>query len=67
MEDYDHHIILAPASGNADQKWVFNGNVPGWWTNVGTGDVLKATFGGPITTVRSESNSSSELWTFVTP
>jgi hypothetical protein len=30
--------------------------------------VLKATFdGGPITTVRSESNISSELWTFVTP
>jgi hypothetical protein len=30
--------------------------------------VLKATFdGGPIATVRSESNISSELWTFVTP
>jgi hypothetical protein len=29
--------------------------------------VLKATFdGGPIMTVRSESGTSSELWTFVT-
>jgi hypothetical protein len=68
MADVNHHIVLATASGNADQKWVFNGNVPGWWTNVGTGDVLKATFdGGPIITVRSESSISSELWTFVTP
>jgi hypothetical protein len=47
---------------------VLNGNIPGWWTNVGTGDVLKATFdGGPIITAHNESSTSSELWTFVTP
>lgn len=69
MADINHHIVLATATGAPNQKWVFDGNVPGFWRNVGTNDVLKATFdGGPIVTASSESNSNpSELWTFVTP
>ena len=69
MADINHHIVLATATGAPNQKWVVDGNVPGFWRNVGTNDVLKATFdGGPIVTASSESNSNpSELWTFVTP
>jgi hypothetical protein len=68
MADINHHIVLATASGAANQKWVFDGSVPGYWRNVGTNDVLKATFdGGPIVTVGSETSNSSELWTFETP
>ena len=40
---------------------------PGYWKNVGTGDVIKATWdGGPIV-VSSENGSSSAKWTFETP
>ncbi len=69
MADVNHRIVLAPASGAANQKWVFDGSAPpGWWRNVGTGDILKATFdGGPVTTVSSETNNNSELWTFRVP
>jgi hypothetical protein len=59
---------MATATGAPNQKWVFDGNVPGFWRNVGTNDVLEATFdGGPIVTVHNEINNPSEKWTFVTP
>lgn len=60
---------LGHGQRNADQEWVFDGSTStGYWKNVGTNDVLKVTFDGdPVTTVRSESSTSSELWTFVTP
>ena len=69
MADINHHIVLATATGAPNQKLGFDGNVPGFWRNVGTNDVLKATFdGAPIVTASSESNSNpSELWTFETP
>jgi len=65
MADVDHHIVLATATGAADQKWVYNGT---GWTNVGTGDVLRSTYnGGPIVAVSYQNDSPSETWTFVTP
>jgi hypothetical protein len=65
MADVNHHIVLATASGAADQKWVYNGT---GWTNVGTGDVLKSTYnGGPIVAASTQSVDPSETWTFVTP
>ena len=65
MAEVHHSIVLATASGAADQKWVFDGT---GWTNVGTGDVLKATSdGGAIKAANGPSSGSSETWTFVTP
>ena len=52
--------------GDLNQKWNYNGY---GWTNLKTGDVLKATSdGGPIIAVGTQSrNDPHELWTFVTP
>ena len=65
MADVNHHIVLATASGAADQQWFYNGT---GWTNTGTGDVLKSTYnGGPIVAASPPSAGASETWTFVTP
>lgn len=66
LADVRHHIVLATANGDQDQQWNFNGN---GWTNIGTGDVLKATTdGGPIVAANTQSTTKpSEQWTFVTP
>lgn len=66
IADVNHHIVLAKASGAADQKWYFNGT---GWTNVGTGDVLESTYnGGPIVAASTQSTTNpSETWTFVVP
>jgi hypothetical protein len=65
MAEEHHHIVLATASGVADQKWVFDGT---GWTNVATGDVLRATHdGGPILAAHGPSSGPLESWTFVTP
>ena len=65
MTEEHHNIVLATASGTPDQKWVYDGT---GWTNVGTGDVLKATYdGGPILAAHGSSAGLSETWTFVTP
>lgn len=65
MADVHHHIVLATASGAADQKWVYE---DGGWTNVATNDVLEATYnGGAILAASGSSSGPSETWTFVTP
>jgi hypothetical protein len=65
MAEVRHQVVLAPASGAANQKWVYDGT---GWTNVATGDVLKATSnGGPILAVNGPSAGPSETWTFVIP
>ena len=65
MAEVRHQVVLAPASGADNQKWVFDGT---GWKNVRTGDVLKATWnGGPIQAVSGPSTGQSETWTFVTP
>jgi hypothetical protein len=65
MAEVRHQVVLAPASGADNQKWLFDGN---GWKNVATGDVLKATTnGGPVLAVNGPSSGSSETWTFVTP
>jgi hypothetical protein len=65
MAEVRGQVVLAPASGADNQKWVFDGT---GWKNVKTGDVLKATFnGGPIQAVHSPSSGPSETWGFVTP
>jgi hypothetical protein len=64
-ENRFHQVVLEPASGAPDQKWVYI--APGW-TNVATHDVLKATFdGGPVLAVPGPSHGPWETWTFVTP
>jgi hypothetical protein len=49
-----------------NQKWNYNGY---GWTDLKTGDVLKATTDGdPIIAVGTQSHTDPhELWTFVTP
>lgn len=65
MAEVNHHIVLVSASGNSDQKWVYDGT---GWENVATGDVLKATVnGGPILAAEGPSSGNSETWTFVVP
>ena len=67
MADVGHHqVARVRASGARNQKWVFNAT--NGWTNVATGNVLKATFrNGPVTAANSPSSGASETWTFVTP
>lgn len=65
MAEEHGRIVLARASGAADQKWVYDGT---GWTNVATGDVLRATYdGGAILAAHGPSSGSSETWTFRTP
>jgi hypothetical protein len=65
MAEVRHQVVLAPASGADNQKWIFDGT---GWKNVATGDVLRATSnGGPVLAVNGPSSGSSESWTFVTP
>jgi hypothetical protein len=65
MAEVRHQIVLASASGADNQKWVYDGT---GWKNVGTGDVLKATYnGGQIQADHHSSSGPSETWTFVTP
>lgn len=68
MADIKHHIVLVTATGASNELWTFDSNSePGYWKNVQTGDVLRATAdGGPIV-VGSENGSPSEKWTFETP
>jgi len=65
MAEVNHHIVLVNASGNADQKWVYDGT---GWENVATGDVLESTVnGGPILAAKGPSSGNSETWNFVVP
>jgi len=65
MAEVNHHIVLATASGQPNQKWVYDGT---GWQNVATGDVLQSTYnGGPILAVTGPSSGPSETWTFVIP
>jgi hypothetical protein len=65
MAEVRHQVMLAPASGADNQKWIFDGT---GWKNVATGDVLRATSnGGPVLAVNGSSSGPSESWTFVTP
>jgi hypothetical protein len=61
----DHgHVVLEPASGAPNQKWVYNAN--DGWSNVLTGDVLKTTMdGGPILAVHGPSSGPSETFHWV--
>ncbi len=64
-ENSHHQVVLAPASGASNQKWVYDGT---GWQNVATHDVLKATLDGfPVLAVPGSSSGPSETWTFVTP
>jgi hypothetical protein len=66
MAEEHGRIVLARASGAADQKWVYDGSTG--WTNVATGDVLRATYdGGAILAAHGPSSGPSETWTFRTP
>ena len=40
MAEVNRHVVLVPATGAPNQKWVFNGTGSSW-TNVATGDVLR--------------------------
>ena len=67
MAEVNRHVVLVPATGASNQKWVFDGTGSAW-TNVATGDVLKATVnGGPVQAVRGPASGPAEAWTFVTP
>lgn len=65
MAEVNHRIVLVTASGDSNQKWVYDGT---GWENVATGDVLKSTVNdGPILAAKGPSSGSSETWTFVVP
>jgi hypothetical protein len=65
MAEVNHAIVVTPATGAANQKWVYDGT---GWENVATTDVLESTSnGGPIDAVAGPSSGSSETWTFVIP
>jgi hypothetical protein len=58
------HVVLEPASGAPNQKWVYNAN--DGWSNVQTSDVLKTTVdGGPILAVHGPSTGLSETFHWV--
>ena len=75
MAQVGAYIVLQKANGDLNQQWNFTctaacpGSFPGTWTNVATGDIIKATSdGGPVIPVPAPvTPNAAETWNFVTP